>query len=149
MGLEKTNIDIRENIILKIYENDSIPIEFVNDKNSIDSCIIEYRDSVHRMNGYKLYIYCEKSKSEIPHFHIWHQRDSFDNDVTVKLEINEFYIHGKHQKILSNKQMKRIYENMVKNNVWYKLVNMWNKKNPNNLVNSNITIIPNYSKMKY
>ena len=136
--------DINELILLG-YKNEYIKHIIYNGSECIK--LPEYRDRVGCVNGYTLHIYVKESDSEIPHFHIKHKGDSPDADITIKLETNEFYIHGIHTKTLDSIVMKRIYKYIKSDNIWTNMVKKWNTLHPNNKISDNV-VMPDYRKMK-
>lgn len=111
-------------------------------------------------NQYEIYIHTD-DQGIIPHFHV---RDASTMgsqfETCVKLDTNEYFLHGKYKNKLNHKDEKMLYDFMkqpcrspkYKNNYEF-AVEMWNLNNASSYVqvkedeNGNV-IIPNYAMMQ-
>ena len=73
---------------------------------------------------------------EPPHFHLAFNKNYKTNNCCLRIDKNEQYLHGKHLKILMNKQLKKPNNILSENNfkTWKEIIKIWNKNNPNNKV---------------
>lgn len=89
-----------------------------------------------------------RERGVIPHFHIHIMSDnSYNNDITIRLDKPEYFIHGNHTGMLNSKDrkklanfMKEVYARSTTN--WEYLVLKWENDHPDILID--MEECPNY-----
>lgn len=77
---------------------------------------------------------------EPPHFHVVCNNNYKKDNYCFKILKNESYPHGNHKNILTKHKLKQLNKVLSNDNykVWKEIIQVWNKNNPNNLIDINL-----------
>ena len=98
---------------------------------------------------YEVLIHPKEKEGNIPHFHLHVPGMSFDDDICIKLDKPEYFIHGSHSGMLNHKERKNLQVFLLskRRNIsrWDFLVDAWETAYPNKLVSADSC--PDYTEL--
>ena len=88
---------------------------------------------VHKGKIYELIVHYRENPVGYPHFHMHAIGTSYDDDICIRLDVAEYFIHGNHVETLNSTGRKKLY-NYLQEEIgnssltrWRILVSDWNE----------------------